>query len=72
MNEPLIRVLRWLLARNILTDDDRRQANTIVAQADTGFGPISDNPELVTWAVKRSDSLHEQAQAILARYRRRC
>ncbi|MGB8407138.1 MAG: hypothetical protein WCE30_24065 [Mycobacterium sp.] len=70
MNEPLIRALRQLLARNILTDDDRRQANALLAQADKGFGPASSDPATVTWAVQRSDSQYAQAQAILTRYRR--
>lgn len=70
MNEPLIRALRSLLARNTLTDDDRRQANALLAQADKGFGPASGDPATVMLAAQRSDSQYAQAQTILTRYHR--
>ena len=47
MNEPLIRALRSLLARDILTDDDRSQASALLTQADKGFSPVSGDPAMV-------------------------
>lgn len=69
MNEPLIQTLRSLLTRNIFRDDDRQRVKLLLAQADTGLVSNFADPAVVMRAVQRSDSLYEQTQAILSRYR---